>query len=133
MGPELGAHHGHRRLGGGALGVDDRARGARQQLQPVLRFDEFLDAVHLAARVDLPDAFGHRLHLRLPERACKRMDLPVDVRFGDVVEIDEGQLAHTADGTLVDVLEVNGDWATVKSFGNPVRYDRLVSTLKAVR
>jgi hypothetical protein len=46
---------------------------------------------HLALGVDLRDAIAHRLDLGLPDGCIERVDLPVDVRFRHVVEVDQRQ------------------------------------------
>jgi hypothetical protein len=43
------------------------------------------------SRVDGQDAFAHRQHLGRAQRGAQGLDLAVDVGFGDVVEVDQGQ------------------------------------------
>jgi hypothetical protein len=45
----------------------------------------------VTVRVDGQDAFAHRQHLGRAQRGAQRLDLAVDVGFGDVVEVDQGQ------------------------------------------
>ena len=51
-----------------------------------------------AGRVDQPDALGHCLDLGQAETAVQRVDLPVDVGFAHVVEVDQRQLADSGAG-----------------------------------
>ncbi|CRD97861.1 Uncharacterised protein [Bordetella pertussis] len=76
--------------------VDDRGIGTAQHLHHVIGRDEFVDTGHGAGRVDLADALRHGLDLGLPQRVRQRMDLAVDVGFGDMVQVDQGQGAHAA-------------------------------------
>ncbi|MCY1408620.1 hypothetical protein D9M71_239440 [compost metagenome] len=49
-----------------------------------------------ADRIDRADALGHDLDLGLADRAVEGMDLPVGVGHADVVEVEQGYLAHPA-------------------------------------
>ena len=53
-------------------------------------------AEHLAARVDVGEAFAQRLHLGLAEGRAQRLHLAVDVAFGDMVHVDQHQRSHAA-------------------------------------
>ena len=87
---------GHCGLGADLVaGVDHRIHLLGQQRGPVVLVDEFIDAVHLAMRIDVRDAFTHGLDLGLPDSGVERMDLAVDVGFGHVIEIDQRERRHT--------------------------------------
>ena len=46
--------------------------------------------------MDVGHARGQGLHLALAQRGAQRLHLAVDVRFGNMVEVDQRQLSHTA-------------------------------------
>ena len=72
---------------GVVAGVNYRVDATGQNLRPVFRRDEIIDAVDMALFVDVGDALAHGQHLGLPHGRVKCMDLPVDIGFTDVVKI----------------------------------------------
>jgi hypothetical protein len=69
---------------------------AIQKLRPVPRLDERFDAGDLTLRVNQCDTLLHGTYLGLADRGGQRMRLPVDVGFGDMVKINEHELAYAA-------------------------------------
>ena len=68
----------------------------KENMRPVFLIDKILYAVHLAARIDMLDAFAHRLHLGFSKRAIECMNLTIDVRFSNVVKVNQGKTCHAA-------------------------------------
>ena len=95
-----GGAGGHRPGGKSGLGthliagVDQGIHRARQQGRPVGLIDEFFDRYQTAARVNVDQPLAQGERLGLPDGAAGGLYLPVDVAFGDVVQIDEGQRSH---------------------------------------
>ena len=58
--------------------------------------NEVVERKYLALRVDLRDALAHRFHLGLPDGRLERVDLPIDVGLGDVVEVDQREAPDAA-------------------------------------
>lgn len=102
--------------------IDDGVDPGWQESRPVFRLDKLLNALHNTVRVDLRDTFPHGLHLGLPQRGIERMNLPVDVGFGDVIEVDQRQAAHTA---ACQGLNRPGPHATDTDNGNVCGTDTL--------
>ncbi len=73
--------------------VDHVVEAAAEQRVEVVGLDEILDPVHAARGIDQRDPLGHRVDLRLAVIAVERVDLPVRIAFGDVVEVDQRQRA----------------------------------------
>ena len=90
---------GHRRLRAHLIaGVDQHVDRARQQRGPVVLIDELFDRVDDALGVNVEHALAQGDCLGLPERRAHRLHLPVDVRLGHMVEVDQGQCGDTAAG-----------------------------------
>ena len=70
--------------------------GRGSSVGPVARVDELLDRRDRAARVDVGDACAQRLDLGHAERGAERLHLAVDVRLGDLVEVDQRQRGDAA-------------------------------------
>ncbi len=92
--------------------VDDGVHFDGQQAGPVGVVGELLDAVDDAGGVDVGDAARERLCLGHAQRRTERLDLAVDVGFGDVVEVDQHQLRDPAarerlDGPGADAAEAD--------------------------
>ena len=85
-----------RRLGPNLVDRIDHTVAGRQQFGRILDGNELLDRRHVATWIDAGNPLPHRLHLGLAEGRLDRMDLPVEVGFGNVVEIDQRQSADTA-------------------------------------
>ena len=69
---------------------------ALQQRRPVFSINKFLDTSNFAIRIDLRNAFTHGLYLGLAQRLGQRVNLAIDVRFGHMVQINQGQSANSA-------------------------------------
>ena len=69
---------------------------AREQFGRVVGRDEVLHGLHLRRRVDGADALGHRVHLGATVSRTQRVDLPVGVALGDVIEVHQSQPADRA-------------------------------------
>ena len=87
---------------------------APSSARPVGLVDELLDSRHGAAGVDVGDARRERVDLGHAERAADRLDLAVDVRLGDVVEVDQRQRGDAAarqrlDRPRADAAEADDD------------------------
>src|SRR5690606_19987360 len=89
-----------------------------------LRSDEGLDIVcsdkifahmHVAMRVDLRNAFPHRLHLGLSKCAVKRVQLPVDIGLGNIVQIDQ---SDGTDARARQGFRAPGTYTSDASHGN---------------
>ncbi len=94
--PAVARPGGHGSLGAHLVaGVDDPVNGdIAQQGWPVGGFHEFLNTVHVATRVDAGNPFAHRLHLGLTKRGVQSMDLPIHVRLGNMVQVDQRDSGH---------------------------------------
>ncbi len=60
------------------------------------RLDELVHAVNHQLRIDLQQALGHGVHLGHTQRVAQRMRLAVDIGRGDMVQINQRQLANRA-------------------------------------
>ena len=88
--------HGRFRLGI-VDGVDQVVEIApAQQLLQVIRGNKILDLRDLAKRVDQFDALGQGCYLGLADGVAHGLDLAIDVRFGNIIEVDQGQAADGA-------------------------------------
>src|SRR5204862_3466968 len=79
---------------------------------PVRLVDELLDRRHRAARMDVGDSRREGVGLGHAERAAKRLHLPIDVRLGDVIEVDDRQSGDAAarerlDGPRADAAQAD--------------------------
>ena len=86
-----------RRLGAQAVdGVHHIIQLGGQQLAHRVRLDELIHPVNHQLRIDLQQALGHGVHLGHAQRVAQRMRLAVDIGRGDMVQINQRQLANRA-------------------------------------
>ena len=88
----------HGRLGLGIVdGVDQVVEIApAQQLLQIIGGNKILDLRDLAQGVDQLDTFGQGRDLGLADGVAHGLDLAIDIRFGNIVEVDQGQAADGA-------------------------------------
>ncbi|MNR04955.1 hypothetical protein D3C85_1209530 [compost metagenome] len=87
----------HGNLGRGLVGaINDDGVRARKHLRDILRRNEIIHPRQPAFRIDRQHPLRHRVNLGLPQRRRQRVDLPVDVGFGNMVQVDQGQRPHPA-------------------------------------
>ena len=77
-------------------GVDHIVKRVAEQGLDVFHGDEIVDAADLRTRVDLQDALSHGVDLGHAVGIAQRVNLAVGVGDGNVVEIDQRELADTA-------------------------------------
>ena len=80
------------------LGIVDRINHViiatrQQQLRDVVRIDEFLNLGDLAIRIDLRNARAQRTHLGHAQRIGQRVNLPIHIRLGQMIQVNQGELA----------------------------------------
>ena len=80
----------------GVDGVDDVIAVLQWELFHVLRRDEAAEAAELDRGVDIPGPLLGGLGLGQAERGMQREDLPVEVREGDRIAVDEHEGADAA-------------------------------------
>ena len=72
--------------------IDDRV-GAFEQACAIVGIEKSVDRLDPARGRNEADARGHRLDLGAAELGLDRMDLAIDVRFGNHIEVDQAQRA----------------------------------------
>lgn len=81
------------RLGSKAVdAIDDVIMMAAQQGLEIIHREKILDGRHPAQRVDLLNAFGHDPDLGLAQGRVQGRALPVDIGFGNVIHVDQGEV-----------------------------------------
>lgn len=84
------------RLGAAIVDGIEHGIAAWQPLRDVVYGNEIIDFGQLAKWIDCPDTCRHGAHLGLAISALQSVNLPVGVGLGNVIEIDQRQLADTA-------------------------------------
>ncbi len=94
----LAAVGNQRRLGLHAVDRIDHVIVATRayHLIEVVGRDELFHLRHHAIGIDLPDTLGQRRDLGHADGIAQRLDLAVDIRFGHVIQVDQGQAADGA-------------------------------------
>lgn len=85
-----------RHLGANVIDRIDHHVEIAQELNGIFGRDELLHRIDPGKRVDGADALGHGEHLGLSEGRLDRVDLAVEVGLGHVIEIDQGDVPHSA-------------------------------------
>mgnify|MGYP000906864901 FL=1 len=69
---------------------------ALQDGWPIAWLHEFLNTMHVAGGVNTGNTLAHGLHLGLTHRGIECVNLPVDVGFGNVVQVDQRKAPNAA-------------------------------------
>lgn len=78
-------------------GVNDAVYlSALQDGRPIAWLHEFLNTMHVAGGMNAGNTLAHGLHLGLTQRGIERVNLPVDVGFGNVVQVDQRKAPNAA-------------------------------------
>src|SRR5690606_36522050 len=89
----------HGNLGTGLVrAIDNQVQIRCQDSADIVRRDEVVYEVQHAMRVDTPHPGGHCVYLGLPQRLGYRVQLPIDVGFGNMIQIDERQRPNSGTG-----------------------------------
>ena len=73
-------------------GVDDAIKIFIQYRVEIVLCDEILDFMNLALWTDGSDTLGHRQCFCLAKYTSERVDLPVNIRFDDHIEVNQCNL-----------------------------------------
>ena len=76
-------------------GINDHIETA-EQFAHVLGRKKIIDLCHPAQRIDPANPLAHGRHLGLAKSGIERMGLTVDVRLGNMIEIDQRQMPNAA-------------------------------------
>ena len=71
-------------------GINHKIKRPSEQFGQVFFGHKIFDFNHFAGRVDLQDALVQGAHFGFAEIIGKRVQLAVDIRFGHVVQINQG-------------------------------------------
>lgn len=98
-GPGMPATMGdHRRLDAGTVDTVDHPIRGRQERIHVVDRNEILDARDSAFGIDLPDPLLQDTDLGSSKSRSERRQLPVDIRFDNMIHVDQGQMTDSAPG-----------------------------------
>jgi len=78
--------------------IHDKVGVGRNHLLHAFWRDEIIDAVHTTSRIDVSDTLCHRHDFGLAKCAAQSVNLTVDIRFRNVIKVDQGDVAHAATG-----------------------------------
>ena len=91
-----------------------------QQHFKIIYCEEVLDGGHLARRVDLLNAGSHDLYLGLAKGIIQRRTLPVDIGFGYMIHVDQGDVTN---GRACQRLGCPGTHAANTQHAHPCRHE----------
>ena len=79
-------------------GIDEDIGLRGKQMWCILGRDEFIDGADHAFGMDQGNALLHGQHFGLTQSRGERMQLPIDVGFGHLIEIEQADATHAAAG-----------------------------------